>query len=481
MTERGRSLLAVLLAGSLLGSCSLAPAHRAGPLPTPEAFPSDYLVGPDNRRATDLGWQDYFTDPRLQRLIQLALDNNRDLRVAVARIDEARGQYQVQGADRFPTLDGSGSYTKSRTPISTVTQGGGAGATGGFTSESYRIGAGVTAFELDFWGRVRNLTAAARADYLSTVAGEHAFRLSLIRDVAINYLKARELFERIAIAESTVSSREEGLRIARKRLDAGVTSALDYRQSETLLTQAETELASLRLQRAQVRNFTYVLVGHAVPDDLPEALPMVDQGIVRDIGPGLPSDLLANRPDIVAAEEDLRAAEANIGVARAAFFPQISLTGSYGFASTELDGLVGKDNRSWSFGPSITLPIFDWGRRSGDLKTAKARAEIALATYEKAIQTAFREVSDALAGKRFLAEQTVAQERALTAQRKLASLARLRYQNGVAQYIEVLDAERNLFDAEQAMVSLRSSEFQNLINLYVALGGGLGRPEPLRK
>lgn len=463
-----------LMLALLLGGCSLAPAPVVPPLPTPAAFPPDYGPTPDGRRATEIGWQSFFTDPRLQRLIALALDQNRDLRVSVARIDEARAQYRIQGADRFPTLGANASYEKSRTPADLSITGQGA------TSQLYNVGLGVTAFELDFWGRVRNLTAAARARYLSTVGAERAFRLSLIRDVAINYLNARELAERITIAESTLESRRKGLAIAQKRLDAGVTSALDFRQTETLLTQAETELASLRLQRAQIRNFTYVLVGTAAPDDLPEALPMADQGIVRDIGPGLPSDLLVNRPDIVAAEEDLRASEADIGVARAEFFPQISLTGSFGFASTALDGLVGKDNRSWSFGPAATLPIFDWGRRAGNLEVAKTRAAIALATYEKTIQSAFREVADALAGRRYLAEQIVAQQQALDAQRKLASLARLRYQNGVAQYIEVLDAERNLFSAEQAMVTLRSSELQNLIGLYVALGGGLGRPEPLR-
>ncbi len=471
------SLIALLLAG-----CSFAPAHRTPPLPTPASFPPENAPPPiaGAARATDILWQDYFTDPRLQRLIALALENNRDLRVSVARIDQARGQFQVQGADRFPTLGATGSYTKSHTPLGTIPQAAAAGGSGGFTNEVYSVGIGVTSFELDFWGRVRNMTESARAQYLSTVAAERAFRLSLIRDVAINYLKARELAERITIAESTVGSRIEGLRIAKKRLDAGVTSALDYRQTETLVTQAETELASLRLQRAQVRNLTYVLVGTGVPADLPEALPMASQGIIRDIGEGVPSDLLISRPDIVAAEESLRSAEADIGAARAAFFPSITLTGSYGFASTQLDGLVGKDNRSWSFGPSIDLPIFDWGRRTGNLKVAKAAAEIALSTYEKTIQTAFREVADALAGKRFLAEQIVAQQQALEAQRKLASLARLRYQNGVAQYIEVLDAERNLFSAEQAMVSLRSSEVQNLTSLYVALGGGLGPPQPLR-
>ena len=454
----------LLLAATALAGCSLAPKHVRPPFAAAPVYPAEYAPGEGERKATDIGWQDFFTDPRLQAVIQLALDNNRDLRVSVARIAEARGQFRIQAADRLPALGASGNATRSRSNLT---------GTGPDTANRYDIGVGVSSFELDFWGRVANLSEAARASYLSTVAAERAFRLSLIRDVAVNYLQAREQAERIALAEQTLGSRREGLRIAKLRLDAGVTSALDYRQAETLLTQAETELASLRLSRAETRNFSYVLVGQPIPDDLPEPLPMARQGIIRDIGPGLPSDLLNNRPDVLAAEEDLRAARANIGAARAAFFPSISLTGSAGFASGQLDDLFKGGSSTWSFGPSISLPIFDWGRRKGNLSVAEAREDIAVATYEKTVQTAFREVADALAGRRYLADQVAAQERAAAAQRRLAELARSRYLNGVAQYIEVLDAERNLFSAEQALIQLRRAELANLVTLYVALGGGL--------
>lgn len=454
----------ILLAATALAGCSLAPAHVRPPFAAAPDYPAEYVPGEGARMATAIGWQDFFTDPRLQAVIQLALDNNRDLRVSVARIAEARGQFRIQGADRLPTLGASGNATRSRANLA---------GTGPDTANRYDIGVGVSSFELDFWGRVANLSEAARANYLSTVAAERAFRLSLIRDVAVNYLQAREQAERIALAEQTLGSRREGLRIAKLRLDAGVTSALDYRQAETLLTQAETELASLRLSRAETRNFSYVLIGQPIPDDLPEPLPMARQGIIRDIGPGLPSDLLNNRPDVLAAEEDLRAARANIGAARAAFFPSISLTGNAGFASGQLDDLFKSGSSTWSFGPSISLPIFDWGRRKGNLSVAEAREDIAVATYEKTVQTAFREVADALAGRRYLADQVAAQERAAAAQRRLAELARSRYLNGVAQYIEVLDAERNLFSAEQALIQLRRADLANLVTLYVALGGGL--------
>lgn len=475
MNKRLRAL-APLLAATALSACNLAPPHSRPPFAAAPEYPAEYAPGAGSRKATEIGWRDYFTDPRLQTLIQMALDNNRDLRVSVARIEQARGQYRVAASARLPELDANASATRSRTLGFTVDPSG-VPALGPVTQNTYQVGVGVTSFELDFWGRVRNMSEAGRASYLSTVAAERAFRLSLIRDVAINYLTARELAERMEIAEETVKSRNEGLRIARLRLNAGVTSALDYRQAETLLTQAETELAALKLQRAQTRDFSYVLIGRPVPEALPDALPMARQGIVRDIGPGLPSDLLENRPDLIAAEEQLRAARANIGVARAAFFPSISLTGNAGFASTSLKDLFGASGQAWSFGPSLDLPIFDWGRREGQLTVATAEEKIALATYEKAVQTAFREVADGLAGRVYLAEQIAAQERALAAQRQLAALARARYLNGVAQYIEVLDAERNLFSAEQAMISLRAQDLQNLVSLYVALGGGVTAQE----
>jgi multidrug efflux system outer membrane protein len=475
---------AVVGLAAFLTGCNLAPPHVRPPLPVPDDYPAEVRPGSESRKATEVGWHEFFRDPRLQVLIASALENNRDLRVAVARIEEARGQYRIEDAARLPRVDVGGSVTRNRTPLGSIAGVGAGVGTGAGTGApdaptaieltQYRANLGVTAFELDFWGRVRNLSEAARLSFLSTVEAERTFRLSLIRDLATAYLTSRELGERIDLAERTLASRQEGLRIAQLRMDAGVTSALDYRQAETLLTQAETELASLRNSRVQTRNLVRLLVGRPITDEeLPDASTLADQGFARDIGAGLPSTLLVSRPDIIGAENRLRAARANIGAARAAFFPTISLTGSLGFASTELGDLVGNDGLAWSFGPSLSLPIFDWGARSGNLTVARARENVAVADYERTVQTAFREVSDALAGRRYLAEQIAAQERALVAQRSLASLARLRYENGVAQYIEVLDAERNLFSAEQALIALRRGELQNLVSLYVALGGGL--------
>ena len=269
-----------------------------------------------------------------------------------------------------------------------------------------------------------------------------------------------------------MQSRREAVRIAQVRQRAGLTSALDFHQAESLLTQAEAALAGLHLTRARLNNQLFVLVGGPVPQPLPEPLPLTQQTNPIVFAAGLPSELLLARPDVIAAEERLRAAEANIGAARAAFFPSISLTGALGFASSALASLVGSDGLTWSVGPSIAAPIFNRGRLHGNMTVAQAEQAIAIADYERTIQVAFQEVSNALAGRRYLADQVAAQERGTVAQRQIAALARTRYLEGVVGYIEVLDAERNLFATEQTLLQLRRAEADNLVALYVALGGG---------
>lgn len=456
--------LVLLATASLLAGCTnLAPPHIRPALPTATEYPAslagDVIPG---QRASKVSLTQFLIDPRLEALVNQALVRNRDLAIAVARIEEARGQYRIQDADRLPTLDASADVTRSRA----------SGVSGAETTNRHAVGVAVTGFELDFWGRVRNLSEAARSEYLATRQAERAFRLSLVRDVASAYFASREADERIALADATVVSRREAARIAKRRLDAGVTSALDYRQSESLLTQAETEAAGLRLARARSDNFLSLLIGGPVASPLPAPLPLAEQSAAPALAAGLPSELLVARPDVLAAEERLRAARANIGAARAAFFPRISLTGAAGLASTALGSLFGGDGLTWSFGPSISLPIFDGGRNKGNLTVAQARENIAVATYEVTVQGAFREVADALAGRRYYAEQVAAGTRGLAAAREIARLARLRYREGVASYLEVLDAERTLFTAEQQLIQLRRAQADNLVALYVALGGG---------
>ena len=469
-TMRPERLLPLLL-GLLLPACMVPPPvemRQPEPPVAADYAPATTATGATTA-ATSVGFADFFPDSRLHALIERGLARNRDLAVAVAQIAAARAQYRIQQSSRFPELDSSGTRTRTRTPTSAIT------ATP-FISNQQSIGVSVPGFELDFWGRISNMTAAARSRYLATAAGEQGARLALIRSIAEEHWLVLEADERLALAEATVDSRREAVRIARQRLDAGVTSALDFRQAESLLTQAETDLASLRLAHAQGNNLLTVLVGGPVPESLPPPLPLEKQEPETVLAAGLPSDLLRVRPDILAAEENLRAARADIGAARAAFFPRISLTGSLGYASTELGDLFTSDKLTWSFGPSISLPIFDWGQRRGNLDLAVARQDIAVSSYEKTVQEAFREVADALAGRQYYAEEVEAQQRSAMAFAAIAQLAQTRYREGVASYLEVLDAERNLFTAQQALLTLRRQELANLAGLYAALGGGLSTP-----
>ncbi|MBH1943435.1 efflux transporter outer membrane subunit [Erythrobacter sp. YJ-T3-07] len=472
-----RFMALALVSTALAGCASMAPEHVRPEGATAPAFDPDYR--PDGTVvASQLSYREWFNDPRLVQLIGTALENNRDLLAATARIEQARARYRIQDSRQLPTVvaNASGTRTRQQSSVSSSQGAGDAeGAADSVTFNRFDVGVGVSSFELDFWGRVASLSDAARAEYLSSVASQRAFYLSLIADTATTYYEIVETQEQIALAEATAESRREGLRIAKLRLDNGVTSALPYRQAETLLTQAEQQLASERLALAQLRNQLAVLVGGTVPDTLPDGLPLESQADDRRLAAGLPSDLLLVRPDIIAAEEQLRAARANIGAARAAFFPTISLTGNAGFASNSLDDLFSGSGFGWSFGPTISLPIFDWGAREADLDLAKALEVEQVANYDKTVQTAFREVSDALAGRRWLAEQVATLERAVEAQERIARLARLRYREGVADYLEVLDAERNLFSARQQLLATERAWLQNRATLFVALGGGSAR------
>jgi multidrug efflux system outer membrane protein len=464
-----------LLALALTGACHFAPRHEPVPLPAPPVYlaatDSDVALGVS---ATDVAWREFFRDPRLDTLIATALRSNRDMVIAVEQIEVARGQYRIQRSDRFPSPVASGSATRSGAGEAAT----GIPGAGSLTTDRLSVGVSVPSFELDFWGRVRDLSEAARSRYLATVQAQRAFRLSLIQDVASTYLAWVETAEQIRLAEQTVQSRQEGVRIAQVRLRSGLTSALDFHQAESLLTQAEASLAALKLQRAQIENLLFVLVGAPVPGALPAPLPLSDQLNPVTLAAGLPSALLLTRPDVVAAEERLRAAEANVGAARAAFFPNISLTSALGFASDALNTLVGSDGLTWNYGASTTAPIFNRGRLHGNVDVARAQDRIAVADYERAIQVAFQEVSNGLAGRRYLAEQVAAQARGTEAQRQIAALAHTRYLEGVVSYIEVLDAERSLFAAEQALLQLRRVQADNLVALYVALGGGATDQRP---
>jgi outer membrane protein, multidrug efflux system len=472
MMKRVVTFVPLLIA--LAGCANFAPDHSRPGLASPPAY--DPELRPDGTLvASQLSYRDWFIDARLERLIANGLENNRDLLAATARIEQARARYRIQESRSLPNLVGNASAVRTRQPLGVnpaLDSGDVEGAPAAVTFNRFDVGVGVSSFELDFWGRIANLSEAARAQYLATVAAQRSFYLALIADTANTYFEIIETEEQLALAEATAQTRREGLRIARLRFDNGVTSALPYRQAETLLTQAEQQLAIERLDLARLRNQLLVLVGGTVPRGLPPGLSLAAQIDDRRLASGLPSELLLVRPDIIAAEEQLRAARANIGAARAAFFPTISLTGSAGLSSDSLDGLFSSNGLGWSFGPSITLPIFDRGAREADLDLARALEVEQVANYDRTVQTAFREVSDALAGRRYLTEQIATLERALTAQERIARIAQLRYREGVADYLEVLDAERNLFNARQQLLATRRAWLQNRATLFVSLGGG---------
>lgn len=456
-----------------LAGCSLAPAYRQPVAPISASFPA---TQPASQVSADIGWREYFADPRLQAYIAAALANNRDLAQSVARVAQARAQYRIQDAERLPQLNVQAGASRTHPTVVKPDQ---PDSPTTISFNQYSLGVQVPSFELDFWGRVRNLSEAQRHEYLATVEGERAFRLSLIGQVAATYLQIRAGEEQIVLAGRAVVSRQEGLDIARRRMDAGVTSTVDYDQARLLVTQVETELAELRRTTAQNENLLTVLIGGPVTEALPASRPLGEQGNLTAIEPGLPSSLLANRPDILQAEQQLRAANANIGAARAAFLPSISLTGLAGFISPALDDLTNSGSRQYQVSGAALLPIFDWGRRNAQLRLSRARADELVAAYQRAAQGAFREVADALVGRQLYAEQIAAQASAVEAQRRLAQTARKRYDNGISIYLEVLDAERSLFAAEQQLLALRSAELQNGVSLYVALGGGLRERSPI--
>jgi multidrug efflux system outer membrane protein len=455
---------AVALALSLADCATMIPNYERPAAPVAAAYPGATTAqAPAGAAASDIEWQNYFGDLRLKRLIDVALQNNRDLRVSVLNIEQARAQYQVRRADELPTV-GVGA-TGSRLPSGS-----------GSIVSVYTAGFSVTAYELDFFGRVRSLSQAALAQYLSTEEARKNVQIALISSVANTYLNLLADDELLAVTRRTLVTREESLKLTKLKFDAGAASELDYRQAESLFEGARATLAQLIRQRALDENALVLLLGQPLPPDLPQGSSIASQNLINELPVGVPSEVLARRPDVRQAEQQLIAANANIGAARAAFFPRITLTGSAGSASSELSGLFKSGSAAWSFMPQLLLPLFDAGRNQANLDIANVSRDIAVAQYEKAIQTAFREVSDSLAGQATLGEQVRAQEAQANAEAVRFKLADLRYRNGAASYLDVLDAQRSLFAAQQAVVQVQAAQVQNQVTLYKVLGGGWKTP-----
>lgn len=450
------SLLVMLAA---LGACSLAPTYQRPDSPVSASWPdtvksAGVSVLPD--------WQAYFPDPRLQALISAALENNRDLRIATARIAEARAQYGIQQADRLPNVNLNAQRSASLSPASTSITG------RPFQAQRYDVNANLLSFELDFWGRVSSLNAAAKASYLATEAAQRAFRLSLISDVANAYLSLLELNERSALAATTVKGRAQIRELIARRRDAGVSADLDVLQADGAYQSSLADLANLQRQQAAADNLLVALTGQ-MPVSLPVGRSLDQQGITNDLLAGLPGEVLLQRPDVLAAEQRLIASNANIGAARAAFFPRIGLTGTLGTASRQLNGLFSAGSDAWSFQPVLTLPLFDAGRNSANLEVAQARRVIAVAEYEKTIQQAFREVADLLAARDSLTEQLDAARAYAQTQQHRQKLVEARYQAGIVNHLELLDAERDAYAARQSELQIRRAQLTSATQLYKAL------------
>jgi len=448
----------------MVGCGTLAPADELPALPVLAPFYGGSGASAAATQVGTLAWQDFFVHPTLRQVLKQALEHNRDLRAAVLRVQEARAAYGIQRADRLPTIGASLEATRARVPHDLNLTG------RSLLGNQFQLGVGFSSWELDLWGRIASLNEAALQNYLATDAARRGVTLSVLAQTANAYLALRELDERLVLARRTVASREESLRIFRRREALGATSKLELTQVELLQQQALALVAQLELARATQAHALAVLLGGPLPADLAAAGEAVMP--LADVQAGLPSELLLQRPDIVAAEHGLRAAHANIGAARANFFPRIALTASYGTASAELDGLFQTGSQAWAFVPSIGLPLFDGGRREAALDLAQVRREQAVVRYEQAVEGAFRDVSDALAARRWLGEQLKILQAMQAVQTERARLAKLRYDSGAARHLEVLDAERDLLTVQQQVVQTQRAEWSAQVALYAALGGG---------
>ena len=437
-------------------------------LPVPSSWPGYTNAGAGAQAgplAPDVKWQEFFTDQRLQRVIELALANNRDLRVATLSIEQFQAFYRIRSAQLYPTISASATGDGYRAPANLTSSG------EPQTIAQYTVGLGTVAWEIDFFGRIRSLKSAALEQYFSSEQARTAAQISLVAAVANTYLALASDLENLRLAQVTRDAQQASYDLILQSRDAGIASDLDLSQAKSQVQTAQVEIERFSGQVALDRSTLDLLVGAPVPPDLlSDELRKV--GALRDIEPGLPSDVLLRRPDILQAEHDLKAASANIGAARAAFFPRISLTAAVGIASSDLTNLFKPAAWTWNVAPSAVLPIFDYGTRQANYRVAEVERDMAIAGYEKAIQTAFKEVSDSLALRVTLVTQQDAQQSLVNSLDEAYQLSEARYKAGIDSYLSVLVAQRSLFAAQQILVVFHQQRLNNLVTLYKVLGGG---------
>lgn len=448
--------LAVLCAALAASSCAVVPTYERPATPVAAEYPGGGQANAGN--AADLGWESVFTDDRLKQLVRLALTNNADYQVAVMNVEQSRAQYRITRSASFPSVSAGGGYSRSGS-LSTA-------------SDSWSASLGTTSYELDLWGRVRSLNQQALEKYFSTTAAQRSAKISLVAETATEYFVLRQAEEQITLAAETLKAVEESYALNKAVFEAGAASELDLRTAEGQVQTAKINLRTYERNRAQAVNSLVLLIGQSWPTNLPAVSPFSASNLVAEVSPGLPSELVQRRPDILEAEHDLKAANANIGAARAAFFPTISLTASVGSTSAQLAKLFGSGTGVWSFAPQITLPIFTGGQNSADLDAAKVRQRIEVINYQKTIETAFREVADALVAATSYASQIEEELKLISAQRRRYELADLRYRQGEDSYLNVLSAQQDLYNAQQDLLQARFRKLSSQISLYKALGGG---------
>lgn len=470
--KRNIKALGAITLSLVLAACDMAPKYVRPELPVPAGTPQGdaYAANVGAGAAivpADTAWRDFFTDARLARVIETALANNRDLRIALANVEQARAQYKVQRADLLPTVAGTGTATYSEQPLVQF------GQSQRLNTDVYQAQLGISAWEIDLFGRVRNLTRAAQEQYFASVETRNAAQTALIAETASAWLTMAADQERLRIARDLEQAFGKTLELNKARFAKGIASELEVRQAQTSYDSARSDIAAATTLVAQDQNALNLLAGTTVPAaDLPEALAQKD-ATLDNLPADISSDVLLRRPDIASAEHNLRAANANIGAARAAFFPTISLTAALGTVSLGLSNLFKSGSDTWSVAPTATLPIFDFGRNKGNLRYAKATYDAMLATYEKSVQTGFREVADALARRGTMTQQVEAQTSQRDSARVAYTLSEARFRAGVDSFLTTLDSQRSLYSAEQSLVATRLTRATNMVELYRAMGGGL--------
>lgn len=465
-----KSLLSIMVMTVTLTGCTLIPDYHRPNLPVADAWPTGEAYSNGQQGAhVDLGWREFFSDKELQTLISTALANNRDLRVAALNVASYEAQYRIQKSELYPQLDASGTGSRQYLPGDIS----GIGTNRSTINARWGVTLGVTAYELDFFGRIRSLNEAALQQYLATQEAQRNTQISLIASVANAWLTLQADRALLKLTEQTLENYEYNYDLVRRSNEVGVSSSLDLAQARTAVEGAKVNLAAYKRQVAQDLNLLTLLLGSDVPPNVKNTKDSnFNLQYVKEIPAGLPSDLLRNRPDIISAEHQLIAANANIGAARAAFFPSISLTSNAGTMSSNFSNLFNGGQGTWLFQPTINLPIFTAGRLRGNLDYAEIQKDINVANYEQTIQTAFREVADGLADRETYKDQVISQSNFVEANQTYYDLADQRYQAGIDNYITLLDAQRQLFSSQQNLINVRLAQLTSEVNLYKALGGG---------